>query len=44
MDLASFHKGLDIIEIKTNRYENVASHRELYQAVSKTLKDHGYEN
>lgn len=44
MDLASFHKGLDIIEIKTNRYENVASHRELYQAVSKALKDHGYEN
>ena len=38
LDHAHFHKGLDIIEIKTNRYENVAVHQELFAKVTEELK------
>ncbi|MBC1937638.1 2-succinyl-5-enolpyruvyl-6-hydroxy-3-cyclohexene-1-carboxylic-acid synthase [Listeria grandensis] len=37
-DQAHFHKGLDIIEVKTNRYENVDSHRALWEAIKTAIR------
>lgn len=37
LDHASFNKGLDIIEIQTNRYENVEAHKTLFAKVAESL-------
>lgn len=38
VDKASFHKGLDIIEVKTNRHENKANHQALWEKIATALK------
>ncbi|WP_163652601.1 2-succinyl-5-enolpyruvyl-6-hydroxy-3-cyclohexene-1-carboxylic-acid synthase [Listeria sp. PSOL-1] len=40
-DQASFHKGLDIIEVKTNRHENKEHHQVLFQRIAERVKDFG---
>ncbi|EAG4420838.1 2-succinyl-5-enolpyruvyl-6-hydroxy-3-cyclohexene-1-carboxylic-acid synthase, partial [Listeria monocytogenes] len=38
IDKASYHKGLDIIEVKTNRHENKANHQALWAKIADALK------
>ncbi|EBF5169769.1 2-succinyl-5-enolpyruvyl-6-hydroxy-3-cyclohexene-1-carboxylic-acid synthase [Listeria monocytogenes] len=38
IDKASYHKGLDIIEVKTNRHENKANHQVLWAKIAAALK------
>ncbi|MBC2255994.1 2-succinyl-5-enolpyruvyl-6-hydroxy-3-cyclohexene-1-carboxylic-acid synthase [Listeria ivanovii] len=38
VDKATFHKGLDIIEVKTNRHENKANHQALWDKIGTALK------
>ncbi|MBC1558285.1 2-succinyl-5-enolpyruvyl-6-hydroxy-3-cyclohexene-1-carboxylic-acid synthase [Listeria booriae] len=39
LDKAQFHKGLDIIEVKTNRYENVDGHRALWERIATEIRE-----
>ncbi|WP_408868803.1 2-succinyl-5-enolpyruvyl-6-hydroxy-3-cyclohexene-1-carboxylic-acid synthase [Brochothrix campestris] len=39
LDRAEHHKGLNIIEVKTNRYENVVTHRSVWDNI-KAVIDH----
>lgn len=41
LDKASYHKGLDIIEVHTNRHENKASHDALWAKITERIEREG---